>query len=802
MLPNPSGGLSFAVTLPNEQATRRLAIDLATILEAGDLITLSGDLGAGKTAFARALIRAVAGDDTIEVPSPSFTLMQVYELPRFPIVHADLFRLSGSAELAELGFEDLPENAVTLLEWPDRAASYLPTDRIDLSLKLAPHLGEDVRNARITAHGALSVRVERMITLHQFLAESGFGEADRLRMQGDASTRLYERLRLPDRKAIFMNSPRRPDGPPVRDGKPYSAIAHLAEDVTPFVAIANGLRARGFSAPDIFNADLEKGLVVLEDLGDQPVVADEPPAPIEDRYACAIDVLAELHRQELPDVLPVAPGIEYRIPRYDLDAFLIEAELLLEWYLPRLGVAVTMPMQESFRNRWRLALQPAIETPPTWVLRDFHSPNLLWLPDREDIARIGILDFQDALIGPAAYDVASLLQDARVDVPEADGDHLARPLCPRARGLQSRIQDRRFRAALRHHGGPARHQDPRDLRAARPARRQAAIFTSHAADMELPAARARPSRPCAAQGLVQSPRPQTDIALDPAMTDSRHPASPRRAMVLAAGLGTRMRAFNGGALPKPLVKVGGKALIDHVLDRLAAADVAEAVVNVHHLADTLETHLAARQRPAIVISDERAQLLNTGGGIANALPLLGEAPFYLINSDTIWIDSVKPNLVAPGRGIPRRGHGRAAAAGADRDQHRLWRTRRFRDDAGRPPDPARRTRGGAVRLCRGRDPVAAIVCRRAARAVLAHHPVRPGYRGRAALRVAARRRLDACRHARGGRRRRGSDPGKRGVGPDGRRAAAAQHQIFSANSARDPAQTPVATFRDDARGIT
>lgn len=128
------------------------------------------------------------------------------------------------------------------------------------------------------------------------------------------------------------------------------------------------------------------------------------------------------------------------------------------------------------------------------------------------------------------------------------------------------------------------------------------------------------------------------------MTDSRHPASPRRAMVLAAGLGTRMRAFNGGALPKPLVKVGGKALIDHVLDRLAAADVAEAVVNVHHLADTLETHLAARQRPAIVISDERAQLLNTGGGIANALPLLGEAPFYLINSDTIWIDSVKPNL--------------------------------------------------------------------------------------------------------------------------------------------------------------
>ncbi len=371
MLPNPSGGLSFAVTLPNEQATRRLAIDIATILEAGDLITLSGDLGAGKTAFARALIRAVAGDDAIEVPSPSFTLMQVYELPRFPIVHADLFRLSGSSELAELGFEDLPENAVTLLEWPDRAANYLPTDRIDISLMLAPHLGEEVRNARITAYGKLTVRVEHMITLHQFLAASGFGEADRRRMQGDASTRIYERLILPDRNAIFMNAPRRPDGPPVRDGKPYSAIAHLAEDVTPFVAIAKGLRDRGFSTPQILNADLAKGLVVLEDLGDERVVTDDPPSPIEERYACAIDVLAELHRQELPDVLPVSPGIDYRIPRYDMEAFLIEAELLLEWYLPRLGVGVTMPMRESFLNRWRLVLQPALESPPTWVLRDY-----------------------------------------------------------------------------------------------------------------------------------------------------------------------------------------------------------------------------------------------------------------------------------------------------------------------------------------------------------------------------------------------------------------------------------------------
>ncbi len=118
---------------------------------------------------------------------------------------------------------------------------------------------------------------------------------------------------------------------------------------------------------------------------------------------------------------------------------------------------------------------------------------------------------------------------------------------------------------------------------------------------------------------------------------------PKRAIVLAAGLGTRMRPYNG-QVPKPLVQIGGKSLIDYSLDRLADAGVERAVVNVHHLADALERHLASRKRPHIVISDERAELLGTGGGIAKALPQLGDAPFFLVNSDTVWLDGVKPNF--------------------------------------------------------------------------------------------------------------------------------------------------------------
>jgi len=127
------------------------------------------------------------------------------------------------------------------------------------------------------------------------------------------------------------------------------------------------------------------------------------------------------------------------------------------------------------------------------------------------------------------------------------------------------------------------------------------------------------------------------------MPKSRRTAIPPSAMILAAGLGTRMRPLTD-AMPKPLVPVGGKPLINHVLDRLAAVGVETAVVNVHHFADQIEQHLKPRRAPRIIISDERADVLGTGGGVVKALPRLGSAPFFLVNSDTLWIDGVKSNL--------------------------------------------------------------------------------------------------------------------------------------------------------------
>ena len=353
MLPLTSGGSSFTVALANEQATVRLVTDIAAALEPGDLVTLSGDLGAGKTTFARAMIRYLADNPDIAVPSPTFTLIQTYDLPRFPVVHADLYRLEGPGELAELGFDDLPKDAVVLLEWPDRAAGFLPPDRLDVAFTLgaegrprAPQ-GADHRLRRLRRRAPTASRPSAASSIRAATAL-----AERRRIQGDASTRSYERLRLGEQRAILMNSPRRPDGPPVRDGKPYSAIAHLAEDIVPFVGMANGLRQRGFSAPQIYEAELADGLLIIEDLGSEPVVAGDPPAPIEERYEAAVDVLVALHSQELPSAIPVAPHVIHSLPPYDIDAYLIEVELLLDWYLPRLGAAVTDEVRADYTALW------------------------------------------------------------------------------------------------------------------------------------------------------------------------------------------------------------------------------------------------------------------------------------------------------------------------------------------------------------------------------------------------------------------------------------------------------------------
>lgn len=413
----PHASTVWQLDIADEAQTARLASEIALTLRAGDLVTLSGDLGSGKTTFARALIRHVTGDESLEVPSPTFTLMQVYATATFPIVHADLYRIQHSDELAELGWDEAAEGALLLVEWAERAGTQLPADRLDIALQLTSQ-GSGRRHIVITGSGNFASRINRARAIHEILTRAGWSDAARSFMQGDASTRAYERLTKADGgRAVLMIAPRRADGPPIRHGRPYSMLAKLAEDIRAFVHVDLGLRAQGLSAPELYAYDFENGLAVLEDLGSEPVV--DARGPVFDRYAEATNVLAALHSRELPTLLPAGGDAPYRIPAYDIEALLIEAELLLDWYVPFCrSEPIPLDARATYTDLWRLVLEPLTEEARTWVLRDFHSPNLIWLPERTGLQRVGLIDFQDCVLGHAAYDVVSLLQDARVDVAD------------------------------------------------------------------------------------------------------------------------------------------------------------------------------------------------------------------------------------------------------------------------------------------------------------------------------------------------------------------------------------------------
>ncbi len=414
---SPGPAWQWQQFLPDEPATTRLAQKLAAEFRPGDLVTLSGDLGAGKTTFARALIRALTRQPALEVPSPTYTLMQTYDGDGFRIVHADLYRVADVSELVELGWEDAAENAIVLCEWAEKAGEALAADRLDVAFAIPPD-GQG-RLVTLTAQGRFASRLDRWRAIEALFAKAGFGDPAREFMLGDASVRAYERISDPDsgRKAILMIAPRRPDGPAIRLGKSYSTLVHLAESVHAFVAMARGLRDQGFSAPDILASDLDAGLLLIEDLGPGGVIG--PDGPIPERYQLAVDVLAELHARTLPQELPVEGILTHKLHRYDLEALTIETELLLDWFFAyRTMKTPNAATRLAYVDQWVSVLEPVTSGAKTWTLRDYHSPNLIWMPERDGLKRMGLIDFQDCVIGHPAYDVVSLLQDARVTVPE------------------------------------------------------------------------------------------------------------------------------------------------------------------------------------------------------------------------------------------------------------------------------------------------------------------------------------------------------------------------------------------------
>lgn len=242
---------------------------------------------------------------------------------------------------------------------------------------------------------------ERATVIQAFLETTGWGEAERSLLAGDASFRTYDRLNRAGEPAVLMDAP-----PP-------------EEDIRPFIAIAEHLTGLGYSAPRLFAKDVENGLLLLEDLGDDTftrlLAKDEDEEAL---YTLAVDFLADLHQK------PVASAIPQGLAPYDKQRLMDEALLLTDWYMPAAGIAPDTATRDAYIAAWDEAFSFTGEINDTIVLRDFHVDNLLRLEGRTGLAQLGLLDFQDALAGSPAYDLMSLLEDARRDIDKNMIDRL------------------------------------------------------------------------------------------------------------------------------------------------------------------------------------------------------------------------------------------------------------------------------------------------------------------------------------------------------------------------------------------
>jgi hypothetical protein len=263
---------------------------------------------------------------------------------------------------------------------------------------------------------------DREPLIEAFLVAHGWDDAVRTDLADDASFRRYERLLRDGDSMVLM------DAPPPR------------EDVRPFTAIARHLCGIDYSAPEIVAEEPVSGLLLLEDLGDDTYTrALDADADADALYGAAIDLLVDLHRRPPPA----------RVAAYDEAAYLAEADLLIDWFLPAVtGSAVTDDARASYHAAWRdvlamTVLDGAAIGDPVLVLRDYHADNLMWLPNRPGHRCVGLLDFQDALVGSPAYDLVSLLEDIRRDVPHI----LAEAMLDRYLAARPEIDGEAFRAA-------------------------------------------------------------------------------------------------------------------------------------------------------------------------------------------------------------------------------------------------------------------------------------------------------------------------------------------------------------------
>lgn len=404
------------------EALAAFASRLAPFARLPDFIALVGEMGAGKTVFAGGLLKGlgVTGDIT----SPTYGIVHEYTgqgLRR--ICHCDFYRLKPGQE-EDIGLDEMLASATVVAEWPD-AIALAPQHGLTVEIEA----NGDTRRVRFIPSADWAARAQRFASAERFLHNAGWADAPCIAVMGDASNRTFSRLQRGPETRFLVDWPIRDDGPAVYNGRSYSTIAKLARDGRHFARMSTWLNEHsGVSAPEVHATSDDEGFYLVEDLGDglfaTLISKGARPEPL---YTLAVDGLIAIRVAYRQGARDGSPSSEWQPSVLDGNAFAIELSLLLDWYAPFAQREVSGEARGRFKALWDEQYAWLDTQPRSLALRDYHSPNLLDIEGRDGLKRLGVIDFQDAVLTHPAYDLVSLLQDARLTIdPSLERSLLAR----------------------------------------------------------------------------------------------------------------------------------------------------------------------------------------------------------------------------------------------------------------------------------------------------------------------------------------------------------------------------------------
>ena len=387
-----------------------LARSISKILVKGDVVALIGEIGSGKTTFSKRLINELTSIQVNEISSPTFNLYSIYNKNGVQVNHYDFYRVEDSEDLSEIDLAESYESGITIIEWADKYINVLKNDYIEVHIREKRYH----REYQVIGRGNFIQRIKNANSLEYFLEQTNLKINWQENIQGDASKRKYNRLYTEDTTLILMDSSQE---------KKTANPTKLSTSINDYIHICKYLEKINIRVPKLFYTDTENEYLIEEDFGDLQYSRIVSERNFIELYQPAINTLLHITEIDHPHDLEVG-DMTYKIPEYDDMTYLNEIEIFIKFYWPyKKGVICSQSTQNEFMDIFS-ELLGKLTSDKSLVLRDFHSPNLMFLDTEKNHRKCGVIDFQDALIGHPIYDLVSLSQDARVTITEEQENFL------------------------------------------------------------------------------------------------------------------------------------------------------------------------------------------------------------------------------------------------------------------------------------------------------------------------------------------------------------------------------------------